>query len=90
VTQPSHEQVHQEAQKRLTEFLLTELDLTRVFLDMAPQHHDEKARQHSVDAARKGLETIRHFEEKIEDKAERASIHKRANELDRILARFQP
>jgi len=77
----------EQSQRNLIQFLDAELDLARTFHDLALT---TKNREHSViltDKAQEAFETVRHFESRIADQDARARIHTKADDLQRQMKR---
>ena len=86
-----HEELRQQGQQTLIQFLTVELELSFSFARNAQEdrerENDERYKR-SVQNARKGLETIRHFEGRIADLEAWQRIHGRADTLEEVLSTF--
>ena len=76
------------AQRRLTEFLETDLDLGFTFLEMAQTREEGPSCERLLQNARSVVDAVRTFEGRITDSRERTAIHERADELQRLLSGF--
>jgi hypothetical protein len=74
-----------QAQQRLIEFLLTDLDLGFTYVRMAQTRQEGGDRERLLQNARKVLEATRRFEGWIADAKAWTAIHERADELERLL-----
>jgi hypothetical protein len=74
------------AQRRLIEFLETDLALGLTYLKMAQTREEEPSRERLLQNARKAVEAVRRFEGRITDSRERTAIHERVDELQRLLS----
>jgi hypothetical protein len=81
-------ELHEQRQQRLIEFLETDLDLAFTFVRMAQTREKANARNRLLRNARRVLEAVRRFEGRIVDARAWATIHERADELERVLSTF--
>jgi hypothetical protein len=72
-----------QAQQRLVEFLLTDLGYT--YVRMAQTRQEGGDRERLLQNTRKVLETTRRFEGRIADAKAWTAIHERADELERLI-----
>ena len=78
-------ELRDQAQQRLIEFLLTDLDLGLTYVRIAQTRPERGDRERLLQNARKVLEATRRFEERIADAKAWTAIHERADELERLL-----
>jgi hypothetical protein len=74
-----------QGQQRLIEFLLTDLDLGYTYVRMAQTRQEGGDRERLLQNARKVLETTRRFEGRIADAKAWTAIHEQADELERLI-----
>ena len=79
------DELRETAQRRLIEFLETDLELAFTFVNMA-QTRGEGPRERLLQHARKAVDAVRGFEGRMSDPREWTSIHERADELQRLLS----
>jgi hypothetical protein len=88
VTGVDFEELREQTQQRLVEFLETDLDLAFTFVRMAQTREKANARNRLLRNARRVLEAVRRFEGRIVDAKAWSTVHERADELERLLSTF--
>ncbi len=79
------------SRRQLVDFLETEIQLGFTFLDMAATARDSGSLEHFEQAkkdAKKAIETIWRFLDRVENSETRAAIQQRGKELEGALAAF--
>jgi hypothetical protein len=83
------DELRETAQRRLIEFLETDLELAFTFVSMAQTRREGPSRQRLLQHAREAVDAVRRFEGRITDARAGAAIHERADELQRLLSTFR-
>ena len=76
------DELHRKWQQSLVAFLNAELDLAFTFVSMIETDDHADSLRANV---RRALETVRHFEGRIDEATAWRPIHNRADELERVL-----
>ena len=84
-----HQELHDEADRNLIDFLRIELDLGFTFAKVAKTEHDlgnlehaEKSKQRAIAA----MESARYFQQRLPNPEAKRSVSGRCAELDRLIA----
>ena len=86
-----YEELRERGQQTLIQFLTVELQLSFSFAESAEENRDrgnDGRYKQCVQNARKGLETIRHFEGRITDREAWQRIHEQGDRLEQLLSTF--
>jgi hypothetical protein len=83
------DELREPAQRRLIEFLETDLELAFTFVNMAQTREEGPSRERLLQHARKAVDAVRGFEGRITDPGAWTAIHDRADELQRLLSAFR-
>ena len=78
--------LQQRSRENLIRFLRTELDIAQTFREIAEGTDRAEHRAQLVDKIRVVVETVRHFEGKVDDEEVRRQIAERVEVLEKYLA----
>jgi hypothetical protein len=79
-------ELERQSQKALVDFLRAELKLAYTFREISQGTRDSNHRAKLLENVRKAASTIRHFEGRITDKAERQALNEAVEELEALLS----
>ena len=83
-----HEELRRQAERQLVEFLRTDLELVRIFVESAAlqlRMGELENYRKLLDEAAKGINTIHYFEERVSDPQIRAEIQLELEKIEKLL-----
>jgi hypothetical protein len=86
---PDVQDLHDQANRNLIDFLRIELDLGFTFASVAKTEHDMGNLEHAEQSKQRAItaiESVRYFEERVPNQDAKRSIADRCAELERVIA----